>query len=254
MLDATGKLAVAQLVIYAILIIPSAYVLWKHGWPGALGWFYLCAFCALRIVGSALQVQSEGSGSTNTTALIISGVGLSPLMFLSAGILHELHHYPGGTKHFVIPSLVVHVVVVVALALVIVGYQPNQNDGKTLRGVGYVIFCVVWVVIVALTAFSWKQTSFLMSNSRKLLYGITTALPFVGIRVLYGCISAFDTHIGSSGPIRYRVCLSVLMEMLAVIILVAAGIWTRHIRDEARKGREEATVLPQKANMRTRAF
>jgi len=88
-LDAAGQLAAAQLAIYLILVIPSIYALWKHSWHGLLGWGYLFAFCSLRIIGSALQVSNEKHGTTNSTAQIISGVGLSPLVLAFIGILHE---------------------------------------------------------------------------------------------------------------------------------------------------------------------
>jgi hypothetical protein len=89
MLDSAGRLAAAQLAIYLILIIPAIYSLYKHGRPGLLGWFFVVAFCSLRIVGSGLQLSDEKSGSKSNTAQIIGGVGLSPLVLAIAGVLHE---------------------------------------------------------------------------------------------------------------------------------------------------------------------
>lgn len=78
------SLSVATLAIYALLSIPIIYIFIRH-WPtGVLGWFYLFAFCTLRIVGGAMSMNSNG-GSSN----IISSIGLSPLLLAAAGILHE---------------------------------------------------------------------------------------------------------------------------------------------------------------------
>ena len=89
MLDPSEQLAVAEVAIYAILVIPSMYTLFKHGWQGLNGWLFLVAFCALRIIGCALQISDDKKGSVSTTPAIISGVGLSPLVLAFIGILHE---------------------------------------------------------------------------------------------------------------------------------------------------------------------
>lgn len=80
----TDGLSAATLAIYVILALPTLFVLVKHGVHGFLGWFFLFAFCSLRIIGSALNMKSSsGAGS------IVSNVGLSPLLLASLGILHE---------------------------------------------------------------------------------------------------------------------------------------------------------------------
>jgi hypothetical protein len=73
-------LLTAELAIYAILALPVLYLLFRHSTAGLLGWFYLFAFCSLRIVGGALTSSSAG---------IISSIGLSPLLLAASGILHE---------------------------------------------------------------------------------------------------------------------------------------------------------------------
>lgn len=82
---------IVQLIVFAILFQPSIYVLWKHGKHGILGWLYLQAFCALRVVGSIMQILSNKNHSTNKNALLIGSVGLSPLLLATLGILHEAY-------------------------------------------------------------------------------------------------------------------------------------------------------------------
>lgn len=82
----SNPLAIASIVIYVILLQPSLYCLWKHGWPGSLGWGYLQVFCLLRIIGNAIELQSQ---TVSEKTLIVSNIGLSPLLLATAGILHE---------------------------------------------------------------------------------------------------------------------------------------------------------------------
>jgi hypothetical protein len=50
----------AELAIFAILILPTLYCLFRHLPDGALGWTYLFIFCTLRVVGGALSDTSNG--------------------------------------------------------------------------------------------------------------------------------------------------------------------------------------------------
>jgi hypothetical protein len=79
----------AQLAIYAALVIPVIYILFRHGRPGVIGWFYILGFCSLRVVGGAMSLSSDRKGTPNTTAAIISSIGLSPLLIGISGLLHE---------------------------------------------------------------------------------------------------------------------------------------------------------------------
>ena len=85
-----STLPVVTLAVYAILIQPILYCLWKHGRPGLLGWLVLQSFCTIRIVGNILSIEEEVFNSTgNTVPLILNNVGLSPLLLGALGILHE---------------------------------------------------------------------------------------------------------------------------------------------------------------------
>jgi hypothetical protein len=68
-------------------------------------------------------------------------------------------------------------------------------------------------------------------------------LPLLLVRVIYPLIAVFDTRISSTGPIIYRICLSVVMELFMVISLCIAGVWTRNIRTNSlREARSKKTV------------
>jgi hypothetical protein len=80
-----SALYIVTLVVYVILVQPITYCAWKHGRHGLLGWLVLQSFCGIRVVGSILNLHEDAS----TAALIISNVGLSPLLLGTAGVLHE---------------------------------------------------------------------------------------------------------------------------------------------------------------------
>jgi len=86
-----SNLNIAQLAIYAALLIPVIYILFRHGGPGLIGWFYILAFCSLRVVGGVISLSSDKKGTPSTTAAIISSIGLSPLIIGISGLLHEAY-------------------------------------------------------------------------------------------------------------------------------------------------------------------
>lgn len=84
-----GAIEDAQLAVFATVLLPSLYILYKHGKRGFLGWLYVHLFCVIRVVGSAMLIYFESKGEINETALIVSSLGLSPLLLSSVGLLHE---------------------------------------------------------------------------------------------------------------------------------------------------------------------
>ena|ERR1700761_9339383 len=92
-LDSITSLAIAELIIYLLLLPIVSFLLVRHRIQGLLGWIYLIAFCILRIVASGLQindhVQESHGKPPSTTAAIVNSVGVSPLILAIAGVIHE---------------------------------------------------------------------------------------------------------------------------------------------------------------------
>lgn len=165
MLSPPGDLAAAQLAVYIIIFFLATYTFFLHGKNGLIGWFFIIAFCVLRIIGSGLTITDEKKHTVSETTQIISGVGLSPLLLSVSGILTEVNHYVAGKRSWVMrwpAEVAMHILVVTGLALVIVGIQ----NGGTLAKVGYIVFEVVWIVLIGLTALSWRPRQ-RGSDSRK---------------------------------------------------------------------------------------
>ncbi|KAJ5664592.1 hypothetical protein N7462_011405 [Penicillium macrosclerotiorum] len=236
-------LSTAKLVIYIFLSIPASYINLKHGRRGFLGWFYVQLFCALRLVTDVLTIK-PGLASTETT-MILSSVGLAPLLFACAGILHEarLARDPtiNGKKEWMY-QIYYHILVLGATILNVVGVVelmekgPNSVSG-TLTKVGATLAVLGWVVLVGFSLFSLrynviKKTS-TYRNGTLLLYGVIATLPFNGIRLVYSVISIIlrveHPHSEFLSSTAVEVCISVVPEMLVVIILIMAGLKTREL-------------------------
>lgn len=157
----------AELALYAILAIPVLFVLVKHGRPGLLGWFYLQAFCVLRIVGGGMALSNSPS------AMIVGNIGLSPLLLGASGIFHEAYESPRQRQYRIITNkscsfeylnrernakvqlimvLMFHMLVVGATALVAAGgsalqkAEPDASAAALLKA-GMGVFLLAWVLL-----------------------------------------------------------------------------------------------------------
>lgn len=82
-------LAIAQIAFYAAISIPALYCLISHGRHGLMGWIYVLAMCGLRLAGNAMSLNAYHNHEVSPSASIINGIGLSPLLMASLGLLHE---------------------------------------------------------------------------------------------------------------------------------------------------------------------
>jgi hypothetical protein len=79
----------AQLAVYCVLALPIVYLIFRHGRNGVLGYLYLFVFAGLRIIGAAMGLKKTSDGLPSTGAIVISNIGLSPLLLASIGILRS---------------------------------------------------------------------------------------------------------------------------------------------------------------------
>ena len=82
-------LALVEIIYFGTAAIPLTYVVWKHRSTGLRGWLFLGLFIVLQITGSGMILGAGQDGTPSATAIIIVQVGLSPLIFGLAGIIHE---------------------------------------------------------------------------------------------------------------------------------------------------------------------
>ncbi|RDW76310.1 MFS transporter [Aspergillus mulundensis] len=91
MTTADESLAILEVAFYALVVLPAVYCLIMHGRPGLTGWAYLLILCALRLAGNGMFLQAYQDGTLSITAMVLNGIGLSPLLGAGLGVLHEAY-------------------------------------------------------------------------------------------------------------------------------------------------------------------
>ncbi|KAI0793369.1 hypothetical protein C8Q75DRAFT_749932 [Abortiporus biennis] len=256
-LDARGGVDIAEIIVYLCFLATSIILVLRHGFTRKAGWLLILIFSLIRIIGSALHIAAETIDSNNINIQIAAGIfesaGVSPLLGATLGFLGTVTQ--GSLDRDPIIARVIRamgLLTTVALVLSIVGGTQSgstssisdANEGNTLRHVSVILFLVLYILIVLLHGYFWRQRDLILKHRRQLLLGISLALPFLGIRVLYMILSAFSPNViavpGATQPSRNSLSkfntftgewqinfvMAVLMEMIVIGVYTVVGIMT----------------------------
>ncbi|KAF4460307.1 hypothetical protein FALBO_12917 [Fusarium albosuccineum] len=248
----TDSVAAAKLAVYIVLAQPALYCLFKHGKTGFLGWFYVQLFCVLRIVTGGIGLHNS---SISTGSIILNSIGLSPLLLAASGILHEARRATNprlNRKLDLFLEIQYHGLMGVAMTLIIVAVinLPKGNSVetmKTLLKVASALVALSWVLLIiwALWSLAKSRASSTtghvpaMSGGKLLLNGVFVSIPFSGLRLAYAIaflqLRISDPESGFLTSKAVDVCLNVVPEMLATVILLYVGLKTRSLKHEIKK-------------------
>ncbi|GAB7349058.1 hypothetical protein MBLNU459_g8020t1 [Dothideomycetes sp. NU459] len=252
-LNNTTSLAVAELVIYIVILPVITYVLLKHGKKGIQAWFYLITFAILRIVPAAMQISEYNKSEPESeTAAIIDSIGLSPLLLASSGVLGEILYYlhdGKGLKTKLGGQCLIHAGTIAGVALAAYGGSQLVKSGLTFEQVskyehmqeaGCVLMFLVWIILLFSAARLVREVRSSASPSMfKLFIAVAVALLPIGIRSVYGIVYAFDHSPDVSsiyGTFAIRLLLVFLMQLLAALAMIAGGVISRNIVKEHKNG------------------
>jgi len=85
-------LSIGTLIFYLPALFITSYVAYKHGFGRQAGWIFLLLLALVRIIGSICEIVSVSSPSQSviTAFVILSSVGLSPLILAMLGLLKRV--------------------------------------------------------------------------------------------------------------------------------------------------------------------
>ncbi|KZS93810.1 hypothetical protein SISNIDRAFT_549568 [Sistotremastrum niveocremeum HHB9708] len=241
-----GIVSVVQIAVYVPLLALAALLVFRHGFSRESGWIFLAIFSIIRIVGAVLilVIENEPNPSVNlfTASSIVVSIGLTPLLFAVMGFLGLVAQRAPRLDMIRAKSTlfrILHVAIIIGLILSIVAAvklssqssledADTSSEATTFRKVAGIIFAVVYVVLAALHIYCWINRDQILRHRRKLLIGLTLALPFVGVRDLYSLIGSLKSFTSNFSPINgsltLYIAMSVVMEFIAVLIYVVFGL------------------------------
>jgi len=254
-LDHRGDIAAATIAFYVPVAAVALALTIRYGLRRDAGWIFLFLFSLVRIASGAVLVAAELVTPPNnglfTAAYILQSAGLSPLLLSTVGFIglvgqHAFSENPKMSRSMRFIGLLT----IIAMALSIAGgvnqnssKPSNVNTGKTLRRVGAAIFAGVYILLVIVHIASWSYRFVIMRHRQTLLIGISCALPFLGVRVAYGILSAWSAATPKlarfdsvTGDWVLFLVMALVMEYCVALIYMLTGT-TIPLRRDRRRAR-----------------
>ncbi|KAL8978329.1 MAG: hypothetical protein Q9205_006057 [Flavoplaca limonia] len=138
-----------------------------------------------------------------------------------------------------------HVPNLLALALAIVGGvflssddRLQQTSGQHFAQMGLSIFMAIFVVYTIICFATLFALEAVFKSERTIIYGLTMAIPFLFLRILYATLAVFEDNNEFAivnGSATIQLCMAVLMEMAVVVIYCGIGIFVPEREVERRK-------------------
>lgn len=88
-LDARGGISILEICVYFPLLILAILICQRHGFSRSAGWTYTLLLCLVRLLGACCQLATYNKPSHGLVeaVIILSSVGLSPLLLATLGLL-----------------------------------------------------------------------------------------------------------------------------------------------------------------------
>ncbi|KAF7971828.1 hypothetical protein HWV62_19835 [Athelia sp. TMB] len=272
-LDDHGKLGAAIIPFYTPFLILSFILALRHGFGRNTGWIYLFILALMRVLGGALLIASELVRPINVSlyiaAAILEFAGLSPLLLATLGFVRSI--VMSSYEQTVLLTRgfrLLYLIGLIGLVLSIYGgSEADTTDPKTLsnsttlRHVGSILLAVLYLLLVGVHLFLWSTASRLDMHRRRLLTGISLALPFLGVRVAYSVVSTFsgspipDGSANTNKLAKFNLAngtwwiylvMGLLMEYISICIYTIVG-WKTPASQERVGPKEDGYPLEQQA-------
>ncbi|KAJ3533937.1 hypothetical protein NM208_g7763 [Fusarium decemcellulare] len=236
------NLAIADLVIYAILLFPTLWITWKHGKSGMVCWPIFLSYFILRFVSDGYQVANRHEPEIPNAVVIMTNAGsIACLSLTLIGVVYEVNVIlPLPPKRWTerIMLAVTHLANTAGIALATYGGAPKPDapGGVVGQRLNYIGNCLMLVTMLfGLGWWLWptgKRVMALKSHpnfqpAKYLFLAACIGLPFQLVRLGYSLTYAFTPYPSLdpiSGTFATRLILMFGMQ-LAVAIIVIVGGW-----------------------------
>ncbi|KDR85289.1 hypothetical protein GALMADRAFT_234063 [Galerina marginata CBS 339.88] len=202
-LDTRGILAAAEIGFYAPIAVVTVILIFRYAFRRDAGWFFLFLFSITRMAEGALLVAGEmlpAKPILFNAAYIMDYAGLAPLLFSSLGFIGMAGQHTYSENPRVTTMLrLIGILGLGGLGLCIAGgvlggqAAANQNLATILRRAGVCVYAGIYVILFMAHIGTWTYRWHLRSYRRSLLFGISIALPFLGVRMAYAVLAAWSS-------------------------------------------------------------
>ncbi|KIN08178.1 hypothetical protein OIDMADRAFT_48055 [Oidiodendron maius Zn] len=239
-LSSHDGLAIAQIVIYSPLVVLSILLCIRHSFRVFAGWLFLFIFCAIRIVGPALQLAAIKSPKTiafHTTPIELFAVGQVVLLYTTLGLLARVANGINSIRNTGIKALYIHLIrlpLIAGIVLAIIGGITSAGTWTSsgnypidrLTRIGTIIIVAAFAVIVLMALGFVPRRAEAGHSDALLLDTVLASFPLILIRLIYSLLIAYVDDAAFNpldGNAAAQGLMAVAEEAIVVILYVIAG-------------------------------
>lgn len=126
-----------------------------------------------------------------------------------------------------LPSLAALVICIVGGTKLTSSDPSSAKEGKTLLKVGIIMFVCIFVILVALAAYTATEFGRIPSSEKRILAVVLVAMPLIAVRIVYSLLVYFSNIQKFNilyGNIAVRGVMSTLEEFLVIIAFTVVGL------------------------------
>ncbi|UKZ55809.1 hypothetical protein TrVGV298_009633 [Trichoderma virens] len=251
--------AVAELICYCPSAIIGIYLTLINEFH-TTGWIDIFLFSAIRIVGSAIQVEAKNHPGTTklyTVASIMNSIGLAPLQAGSLGFLNRLSENIGGKTQSQAQKYMFRIIQMLIITGLILGVVGGIKAGNQIKntgtfaigsigkiGTGFLIGAYAATLVVA--ASLHRVVSFADRKYRRLFWAVIAAAFPLAVRLVYAILATLTDEKKFNfitGNVTAWLCLAVIPEFLVILIYIILGVSLGRQRKTSKEGDYEVTSL-----------
>jgi hypothetical protein len=124
---------------------------------------------------------------------------------------------------------------------------PTDPESKA----AIIIFVVVYLCTVTILCILSLRVSHVVKGEKRILLAVALCTPFIGTRLIYSIISGFaglQSFSLISGNSTIYLCMAVIMEMIAVVIIIAFGLTLQIIPKGQKTDQESQKEMNGRSN------
>lgn len=235
-------LSLTTLIYYAPCAPLLLYILWTHRHTGISGWKFFFLFTALQCTGAGLAVGSGANGTPSATSIILTQVGLSPLILGLEGVVYEYFKLSHPVEEnvrktarwlhiFFILAVMGAVAFYAAGAVELYGKNPPSSALAEVQAGATCLLAFFLALCATFGAVAWRTRE--TQTARPLMWSVTVSLALLAIRVVFSTVSAFDHGNPAfnpvTGSIAYQNALEFVPGALIIAVMAVGGLMTANL-------------------------
>ncbi|KAH8669058.1 hypothetical protein BX600DRAFT_266674 [Xylariales sp. PMI_506] len=233
------NLAIADLAIYAVLLLPTIYITWKHGKAGMVCWPIFLSYFPLRFASDIYQIVHRNDPELPNEVVIMTNAGSIACISLALiGVVYEVNIIIPRPKRWTekIILAVTHLANTGGIAITTYGGAPSatNSSGVVSENLNQTGNCMMLFVMFYLLYWLWPTWKHMASarlhpryrSAVSMILATAVGIPFHLVRLAYNTFYAFH-HNAELDPITgsfaTRFIFIFCMQLGASLALVAAG-------------------------------